>query len=238
MLLEIDLFSGIKKLLTYNNVISISGESGTGKTTFALQLIGRYLTWEEPFTDTCVWIQASEMFPFRRLTQLFGQKKSLEYIQENIFVIPPHIPIHTYKQQTSLIQHLLEPSNIVPPSLKFVVIDNISHHLRYKLIQYNNPKDVSSLLDSFYETQLMPLMLFCKQNEMILIMIHEVTYSPMYQCNRPFFYKLYDRIDMINIVLSKVYSHKVRALQIIYDETEWNFKYSIDPNGISIKNQS
>lgn len=237
MLLDFDLFSGIKKLLSYNNIISVSGESGTGKTTLILQLIGRLLTYEEPFTDTCVWVQASELFPLRRLTQLFsGQKKKLDYIQENIFVIPRLNPIHTYEQQTSLIQQVIDSDFNLPYSLKYLVVDTISHHLRYKLTQYNNPKDVSSLLDTFYEIQLMPLMLFCMRRKISLILIHEVTYSPKQQCNRPFFYKLYDRINMINMVLQKVYTHEKRNLQITYDEVEWNFKYLLRPNGIIIKN--
>lgn len=235
MLLEIDLFSGIKKLLTYNNVISISGESGTGKTALALQLIGRFLTYEEPFTDTCVWIQASEKFPLRRLTQLFSQKKRLEYVQENILVIPRLHPIRTYVQQSSLIQQLLTPDFDLPPSLKYIVLDNISHHLRYELTKYNNAKDISSLLNTFYETQLMPLMLFCTQHKITLILIHEVTYSPKHQCNRPFFYKLYDRIDMINFVLHNILNQNRKNLQITYDEIEWNFQYSIGPHGVAIK---
>lgn len=235
MLLEVDLFSGVKKLLAYNNIISISGESGTGKTTLALQLIGRFMTYEEPFVNTCVWIQAGEKFPLRRLTQLFSQKRRLDYIHENIFVIPPQNPIRTHNQQTSIIQHLIDPEGNIPHSLKYIVIDNISHHLRYKLTQYNNAKDASSLLNTFYETQLMPLMLFCTQQKITLILIHEVTYSPKDQYNRPFFYKLYDRIDMINIVLHNILIQNRKNLQIIYDAIEWNFQYSIGPQGVAIK---
>lgn len=233
MLLEANFFEGIRKLLLYHNIISISGESGTGKTTLALQLVGKLLTYEEPFTDSCIWIQASERFSLKRLTQIFQeQSKKLEYIQDNIYVIPQKKPIQTYEQQVSIIENVINPHTIAPPSLKYIVIDNISYHLRYKLTQYGNIKDISSLLNTFYETQLMPLILFCKKNRIILILIHEVTYSPKLQRIRPFFYKLYDRINTIDIFLSHIYNSEKRNLQILFKNIKWNFQFHLEQNGI------
>lgn len=234
MQIEVDFFGGIRKLLTHHNIVSISGESGTGKTTLALQLIGKLLTYEEPCQDSCVWVQASELFSLKRLTQVFQEKgKKLKYIQNNIYVIPPKKPVHTYVQQSSIIQQIIRPTAIIPPSLKYIVIDNISHHLRYMLTKFHSPKDISSLLDSFYEMQLMPLILFCKRNEIVLILIHEVTFSPKDQGNRPFFYKLYDRIKTIDMVLSNIYNSEKKNLLVFFDKLKWNFQYLLEQSGIT-----
>ena len=54
-------------LLKERRIISISGESGTGKTTLALQLVASALTREGLTKNQAVWVQASEQFPKKRL---------------------------------------------------------------------------------------------------------------------------------------------------------------------------
>ena len=54
-------------------LVSISGESGLGKTTLALQLVGNILTSEASFSGQCVWVQASEAFPLQRLCSLYSK---------------------------------------------------------------------------------------------------------------------------------------------------------------------
>ena len=232
---ELNFLEGIQKLLSHHNLVSISGESGTGKTTLALQIIGKLLTYNEPYTDSCIWIQAGEQFPIKRLTHLFDDNpKELEFLTSNIYIIPQNKPIHNYEEQASVLQMIRNPTAILPPSLKYIVFDNVSHHVRYKITQYSTPKEVTSLLDSFYETQLMPLILFCKRNGIILILIHEVTYSPLLQKVRPFFYKLYDRINTIDLVLSKVYYSKKKNLEISFNNLIWNFQIILQISEISL----
>lgn len=231
----VDFIQGIKKLCTHHNIISISGESGTGKTTLALFIIGNFLVDKKPYHDSCVWIQAGERFPFKRLSQLFQeQSEESQYIQQNIYVIPKKDPISSYKQQTSIIEKILTPSTVLPPNLRYIVIDNISHHLRFQLMQYTNISNVSSLLNRFYDTQLMPLLLFCKLEGIVLVLIHEVTYSPKDQCNRQFFYKLYHRIKTIDIELSNNYNTKKKKLRIFFSSSGLNFDYLINEKGINI----
>jgi len=137
MQIAVNFFEGIQKLLSFHNILSISGESGTGKTTLALQLVGTFLTHKEPYSESCIWIQASELFSLKRLNQLFEeQEEKLEYLQSNIFIIPQKNPIHTYEQQSSIIQNIIKSPVNIPPSAKYIVIDNISHHLRYKLTHH------------------------------------------------------------------------------------------------------
>ncbi|MFX1592772.1 MAG: NB-ARC domain-containing protein [Promethearchaeota archaeon] len=232
---EINFFEGIQRILSLHNILSISGESGTGKTTLALQLIGKFLTYKEPYTSSCIWIQASDQFTLKRLTHIFEDNpKELEYITKNIYIIPKKKPVHNYEEQSSTIQKIINPTTIIPPFLKYIVIDNISHHLRYKLTQYSTPKHALSLLDSFYETQLMPLLLFCKRNKIILIMIHEYTYSPSLQKSKPFFYKLYDRINTIDMILNNVYNSDKKNLHVIFNMLNWHFQYVLEHRGIKI----
>lgn len=230
---DLEFFEEIRQLLHYHNIVSISGESGTGKTTLALHLIGNLLTQKKPYIASCIWIQASERFPIKRLTQIFEDtSKRLEYIKNNTYLLPQKGLIHTYEEQISRIRKIIDLTSNNPPSLKYIVIDNISHHLRYKLTQFNNPKDILPILDDFYETQLMPLILFCKRNEISLILIHEVTYIPTLQKIRPFFYKLYDRIKTIDIVLSKFNNNKKMILDLFFNELKWTFQFSLEQKGI------
>jgi predicted ATP-dependent serine protease len=230
---EVDFFEGFRKLLAHHNIVSISGKSGIGKTTLSLQLIGNLLTKNEPYKDTCIWIQAGEKFPLKRLTQMFeNNPQKLEYIVNNIYTLPQKGLIHTYEEQSSIIEKILNPSFIEPPYLKYLVIDNISHHLRYKITHFNTPQHVSLLLDRFYETQVMPLILFCKQNKIILILIHEVTYSPKDECIRPFFYKLYDRIKTIDIILKNSVVDIEKSLTIGFENSLWSFSYILLHCGI------
>lgn len=230
MLLEHEFFKGITKLFTYNNIVSVSGESGTGKTTLALYLVGNCL--EEG--EQCIWIQASELFPIKRLDPLFEKHpKKLNSLRENIFVIPKNRVIANYVEQCTLFQNLLIETAILPPNLRFIVVDNISHQLRYRISQYNDISHSSKMLNEFYENQMMPLILFCKRNNLVLILIHELTFVPSLSRTRPFFYKLYDRLNTIDIVLHNALFGNKKKIQVSLDGGEWEFVYTIEQTGIA-----
>lgn len=232
MLHEIDLISGIKKLISLNNIISISGPSGTGKTTLSLHLVGNLLKHNEPLTDSCIWIQASEIFPKKRLEQLFENNlEKLQYLQNNIFIKPIKRPIKSLEEQNVLIENLIAPTTLLPPSLKYIVIDNISHHLRYSLQHTSN---AFKLVNRFYDEQLLPLILFCNRENIRLFLIHEVTYSPKLNCIRPFFYKLYNRIKMIDIILKNMLNDKRKIMKISSKNYQWKFHYTLGNSGIEI----
>lgn len=229
MLSEQEFFKGITKLFSFNNIISVSGESGTGKTTLALYLVGNCL--EEG--EQCIWIQASEHFPIKRLANLFEKHpKKLESLRGNFFVIPKNHAIRTYQEQCTLLQNLLVETAILPPNLHFIVVDNISHHLRYAISQYNDISRSSKMLNEFYENQMMPLMLFCKRNNLLLILIHEITYVPSLSCSKPFFFKLYDRLKTIDIVLNNALFGNKKKIQVLINGGEWEFMYTIEHTGI------
>jgi len=184
--------------------------------------------------EQCIWIQASELFPIKRLDHLFEKHlKKLDSLRENIFVIPKNHVIHTYQEQCTLFQNLLIETAILPPNLRFIVVDNISHHLRYAISQYNDICHSSKILNEFYENQMMPLMLFCKRNNLILILVHEITYVPSLSCSKPFFYKLYDRLKTIDIVLHNSFFGNKKKIQVSLDRGKWEFNYTIEQTGIA-----
>ncbi len=229
--LESTFIEGIEKLCSSRNIISISGKSGTGKTTLALNLVD-HLIGEE---DSCIWVQASELFPKRRLYQMLeNYPERLEYVNESIYVIPGDSVIHSYKDQAQIMEKIVSPTADLPPNLSVIVIDNISHHLRFVIGQNNNISEISRVMDEFYGTQIWPLLLFCKRNNIILILIHEVTFVPGIAMTRPFFYKLYDRIKTIDIVLSDMINSTKKTLSILVASHEWKFTYNLDQTGIAI----
>ena len=101
-----------------DNIISISGKSGTGKTTLALYLVGKLITHNNHYANSCIWIQAHERFPITRLKQIFHRSKDiLGYVKDNIYVIPQNNPISSYDQQCSIFQKMMKKDTILPPSL-------------------------------------------------------------------------------------------------------------------------
>ena len=59
-----------EKILQHNSVLSVSGKSGTGKTSLALFLVSQSLANGDVYKDSCFWIQASEPFPKNRLVSM------------------------------------------------------------------------------------------------------------------------------------------------------------------------
>ena len=136
MLLELDFIGGIRKLFSRGNIVSISGESGTGKTTLALFIVGNLLTHDDQFEESCIWIQSSELFPIRRMTRMFEGEK-LSHVKQSIYIRPGNGTIKSYLEQCNIMGEIFNSTSILPPDVKFIVIDNISHHLRHVLFQYS-----------------------------------------------------------------------------------------------------
>jgi len=69
---------------------------------------------------------------------------------------------------------------------------------------------------------------------MILILIHEVSFVPASGKTKPFFSKLYDRIDSININLSKskTMGSGLKQMEISSKGTSTKFVYKIGESGI------
>lgn len=230
-----DFISSIYNFLqNHKMIISISGESGTGKTTLALQLVGNILTKTKSDKGSCVWIQASEQFPKNRLLTLFKHSPSkINYLLKNIFIFPRIKPFSNYKGQSTFFNEL--GTRLLPPNVKFIVIDNISHHLRFAASLFSDLKTRAKLLDQFFNSQLFPVIMRCLRDNIILILIHEVSYNPSLEKTQPFFNKLYSRIQAININLSKSFNSNVKEMKITCGDTLDGRKlnYEILDRGIS-----
>ena len=230
---ESAIISHVFDLAKNNGLISIAGKSGTGKTTLALQFVSTLMTLEYPYRSRCVWVQASEQFPKKRLSSLFeSYPDKVNYILKNIFVTPRIKPFSNYQEQSAYFRKL--KATIFPNNVKIIVIDNISHHLRFAASSQSHFKERRVLLDEFFSSQLFPLIMRCLREKMILILIHEVSFVPASGKTKPFFSKLYDRIDSININLSKskAIGSGLKQMEISSKGTSTKFAYKIGESGI------
>ena len=212
-------------------IISISGSSGTGKTTLALQLVAGSLTTIVPFEEQCLWIQGGECFPKKRLeSMLRSEPSSLNYVLKNTFIIPPRNVFHDFDEQTKSLHDLILQD--LPPDLKYIVIDNISHHLRYRLAEVDDFPSRSKIVNKFFDEILFPLIMFCKRNEIHLILIHEVSQDPNTGKTRSFYYKLFNRIQSISITLTRPVFRKEFHIQVEYGEEDLTKSYIMDDIGL------
>jgi len=225
------IISHIFDLSKNNGLISIAGKSGTGKTTLALQFVSSLMTLEKPYRDQCVWIQASEQFPKKRLRSLFeSYPDKVNYVMKNLFVAPGLKPFSNYQEQSAYFLKL--KTTIFPSNVKFIVIDNISHHLRYIIASCSDYKKRGAILDDFFGVQLFPLVMRCLREGIVLILIHEVSFDPTSGKTKPFYSKLYDRIDSIKINLSKPLGSGLKQMEISSKDTSTKFAYEIKGSGI------
>ena len=220
----------MKELFSYSRILNISGEAGSGKTNLALHLVAELLDNDE----SCIWVQANELFPYNRLKQIYNEQKSSD-ILDLIFLLPKNRPIQSYEEQRSVIKDLTNSNAILPPDTKIIVIDNVSHHLRFEVGSLRTEvAKVKTIQDQFYEEQLLPLISLCNRNFINLILIHEITYDPTINDTRNYFYKLYDRINSITIVLRSQMNTQKKKMEISYSNSQKIFSYTIGHNGLHL----
>ena len=214
-------------------IISISGSSGTGKTTIALQIVAGSITANVPFEDQCLWIQASESFPKKRLeSMLRSEPSSLNYVLKNTFIKPSRNVFHDFDEQTNSLHDIVHQE--LPPNVKFIVIDNISHHLRYRLAELNDFTSRSKIVNKFFDEILFPLIMFCKRNQIHLILIHEVSQDPHTGKTRSFYHKLFNRIQGISITLTRpgLSMEKKKSIQVEFGQDDFTKSYILDDIGL------
>jgi len=220
-------------LLRERRIISISGASSTGKTTLALQIVASALSCGGGIDEHCVWIQASEQFPKKRLHTFFKSSPGkFDHLVKKIFLYPVTSPFLSYEDQSAFLTTL--GSIILPFNTKYLVIDNISHHLRLASSSCSNFRQKTALLDIFFSSQLFPLIMRCLREEIVLILIHEVSFNPKLGKNQPFFNKLYSRINSVNVSLSKPFNSKTKRMKVVSKDNKITseLKYQILERGI------
>ena len=232
MVFQESVMSSIEELFHDNILISISGKAGTGKTSLSLFLIGSFLTSLRPYDGSCIWVQASESFSKKRLDTMFRKNgEQLIYLTHNIFVTPGNKPFLFYDLQLKGLKKFT--TTFLPPDIKFIVIDNISHHLRYKLSRTTDMEMKSDLINKFYDTILTPLIFRCQREKINLILIHEVSFDVKSQQTRPFFSKLYERLKGVYITLSKSFVSNQRTMKLAFNNTQFSFKFTITESGFT-----
>lgn len=216
-----------------SKVISISGPSASGKTTLALELISK-ISREE----NSIWIQASEHFPRRRLDSLLPYDESQKaYVMRNTFLVPATHVVMSFEELRAILINLNYQD--FPPETRFIVIDNISHHLRYALSQCGEVGVRSKIVNSFFDEILFPLIMRCFREGIHLILIHEVSQDIETGKTRSFYSKLFNRIDSLAITFSgmtRMGTQRVSietAIKCIFEG-----KYDITSNGITLTDLS
>ena len=221
---QISLLNKLEQILTLKSIISISGKSGTGKTSLALYLITQMML---SLDSSCIWIQASEPFPLKRLRSMLSS--DADRIEQSIFIIPEKTCL-SYNEQRKTIRKIFNDETSLPPNLRFIVVDNISHHLRHKVSKTEDIKITSASFNDFYDAQLLPLIFFCLRNDIILILIHEMSYSPKMDAEVRFLNRLYEKMDEAHVLLIKNVESP-NEMKIFLDDNSACIPFQLGPNG-------
>ena len=130
-----------------------------------------------------------------------------------------------------LLRYFIDGDSELPPDVKFIIIDNISHHLRFELSTHSEIVDITYIIDSFYDEILSPLLLYCIRKKIYLILLHEVSFDMKAEQQRPFLHILYSRLDVLHIHLLKLFNSQKKKMKIISGESRWEFFYMIKNTG-------
>lgn len=226
------IISGFNSLISHNTVISISGSSGTGKSTLAQYLVGNYTLLETSIPVLCFWLQASQKFSKNRLKQLFGRDlERYSRVKESIFVSPREKPCSSYLEQSTLLIDLISKQHVFPNFLKFLVIDNISCHLRAEILNAPSFESKMHLQDDFFDDQLSKLVFMCFKMNVKLVLIHEMSYNPKKNENLPFLSNMYDRLGTTEFILESTFRKKYNMLTIKTGNFKKLFKFRIINEG-------
>jgi len=72
----------------------------------------------------------------------------------------------------------------------------------------------------------------CLREKIVLILVHEVSFDPTSGKTKPFYSKLYDRIDSIKVNLSKTMGSGLKQMEVNSKNASTKFAYEIRGSGI------
>jgi len=223
----------LREIISEYKIISIIGESSTGKTTLALQLIANLMNLDEKTTKKAIWIQASEKFPKKRLITMYqNHPKVVSNLLRRIYVIPKEKTFSDISTQSKFFRNFKNLA--LPPRIKYLVIDNISHHLRFAQANISDFKAKLKFMDEFFTQELFPLIMFILRENYYLFLIHEVSFDPKLGQLRAYNNQLFERIKGIEICLSNLVRSKLKMMSISIDGVHKQFTYEISDQGLVI----
>ncbi len=207
--------------------IHIYGKGGMGKTTLVLYLLSRLLKNDE----TCLWVQASNLFPKRRLSQMVADfPERLNHLQSHFLILPNTGIIKDFKEQEYLLRKVSHAYLEKIPGLSYLIIDTISHHLRYHLSLEKEMNARARIVNDFFEQHLFPLLMKCSLNKVSLFLIHEVS-SGREKGTKMFYDTLFSRIKGITIELYSDFFNHHKYMKIKMNGRITNFEYKINSEG-------
>ncbi len=232
MRVQSSIYNKFQGILSQQKIISIIGESGTGKTTLALQIVSNLMANKESNTNNqTIWVQASESFPKKRLLKMYQQNPEItSNLLRNIFIIPKQAPFFNYSCQSEFLQNF--KNLLLPPGVKYIVFDNISHHLRFARANTTDFQKKMKLMNEFFNQQLFPLIMLSLHNNYILIFIHEVSFDPKSRKLKAYNKQLFKRIKSVEIYLSKSIGSRLKSIRISAINFNQQFTYEITDQGL------
>ncbi|TFF85420.1 MAG: hypothetical protein EU517_01650 [Promethearchaeota archaeon] len=231
--MEEELFILFQKLISQQKIISLVGESSTGKTTLALQLITNLMMRDQSKNEQAIWIQSSESFPKKRAETMYRDKPDVALdVLGRIFVIPKEKPFSNITAQSEFFKSF--NNLILPPGVKYIVIDNISHHLRHAQANILEVREKMNHMNGFFTQQLYPLIMFCLRNKYYLFLIHEVSFDPQSGRLRAYNGQLFERIRGLEISLSNSIDNKRKTMKLFAEKTAQQYSYRITDRGLII----
>jgi len=229
-MIQLSFMEEFHSYISQDGIISIYGESGTGKTTLTLQIISEFIIKHKSQNRQCIWVQASEIFPKKRLQTMYrNEPEIISALLKNIFVIPGKKPFSNITTQSAFLKNF--ETLALPPNLKYIVIDNISHHLRYAQANISVFQEKMKLMNEFFNHQLFPLIMFCLREKIILFLIHEVSFDPQSGQLKAYNNKLFERVRCVEINLLKSIGSQLKSMILSTRNIKKQYTYEISEKG-------
>lgn len=214
--MKITIFEQILRIFESTPILNIYGKAGTGKSSLVQYIIG-YLIRQEP-KSYGLWFKASDYFSTARLKSLFPDNPQL---LDKFYLLPRTNPCETLTEQNDYLSRIATGALTLPPFINYLIIDNISHHLRRESAELPIRRHMF-MKNKFFESTLLPFIFFCQREDINLILIHEATQIPSdeerendllnaKEIIRPYFYQLFGKIISTNLYLEKIRKFSFRA---------------------------
>lgn len=220
----------LNEIIESNKTIQIFGPAGSGKSSLAMSIVKTIISKDERLA---LWIDSDHKFSKNRFLQVnYYQQKFFpnDRLIKSLIISQPH----NLNEQQRDIQSITENLLFFEKKLKIsaVVLDSASYFFR----EFNGltswTKYSCRLLD-FYEEQILPLRLFQKKTNCVLILIHQLTWHPKWG-NRPVMNNIFEKIPSLWIELFKNIGKNSYSMNILTENKRKTMNYILESKGVLI----